>query len=907
MAQRRHLKRTHRRRAPFPSHRRPLRFEPLEDRRLLATFTVDTVLDVVDANDGVMSLHEAIYLAEVNSGADTIDFAPALFAGGPATIQLSAANFVPINSPLTIRGPGSSLLTLDGNRATAFFGIPAFTGNFEFSAMRFINASGFAIGSNSQGQMTIRDLIVDGTNISTSTGYAISTRGALAISTSAIRNTNGGGVSSTGPIDITDSTFEANTANNQGAVTGSTVYVANSSFIGNSVNQRDGGAINAFGNVTIESCTFTNNTSAGAGGAVYSTGGDVVVENSTFTGNRTLNTSGNQPGGAVGGAAINARDVTVHNCTFNTNISNFNGASSNGLGGTVRARGDLHVSESTFSGNLVKGSGGRGAALYGAMAVTIDSCTFSGNTAGSSGGAVHARGLMTVSDSTFSGNTAASQAIGGGGAVYAFAGGTVDRCLITGNEILNGGDGGGIAARANLSITDCTITDNHTIAPTGSSGPGGGISAGWNYGSTTLTITRSTISGNSTKGRSSNGGGISANRLNLFDSVVNDNSSDGNLSTGGGVFAVYATIVNSTISGNRALLIPPFQFGDRNFGGGVRIFNSATIRNSTITGNSAPEGGGVFFSTATASDITNSIIAGNTAPSAPDLQLGQSGTGQLRFNLIGDTAGMSAAVVTALVATGNLVNVSPQLGPLSNNGGPTMTHALLPGSPAIDAGDPAALAGAGGVPEFDQRGLPWGRVADGNLDGGLRIDMGAFERQPNPLAGDYNFNGVVDAADMIVWRKTLGSSNDLRADGDFDGDVDQDDYDVWRSSFGNVRTPPVMSAHVTSSQPPVEDPPWRALPAVGVALRTEVLATVATDPVARRQAVSSGLSGTAASATVAPRHDEALLAWSSVNDDRPVVRDRGDSDDAIQSSDDDSQAAFEGALDLALADWEVEL
>ena len=126
------------------------------------------------------------------------------------------------------------------------------------------------------------------------------------------------------------------------------------------------------------------------------------------------------------------------------------------------------------------------------------------------------------------------------------------------------------------------------------------------------------------------------------------------------------------------------------------------------------------------------------------------------------------------------------LGPLANNGGPTKTHALLPGSPAIDAGDPAAVAGVNGVPEFDQRGVPWSRVVGG------RIDMGAIESQANPLAGDYNFNGVVDAADYSVWMDTLGSTIDLRADGRAenagvpDGVVDEHDYAWWKAKFGNV-------------------------------------------------------------------------------------------------------------------------
>ena len=77
-----------------------------------------------------------------------------------------------------------------------------------------------------------------------------------------------------------------------------------------------------------------------------------------------------------------------------------------------------------------------------------------------------------------------------------------------------------------------------------------------------------------------------------------------------------------------------------------------------------------------------------------------------------------------------------------------MTHALLPGSPAINAGDPTVMAGMDGMPMFDQRGEPFMRVFGG------RIDIGAFESQPNPLTGDYNFDGVVDAGDYSLWRNT---------------------------------------------------------------------------------------------------------------------------------------------------------
>ena len=89
------------------------------------------------------------------------------------------------------------------------------------------------------------------------------------------------------------------------------------------------------------------------------------------------------------------------------------------------------------------------------------------------------------------------------------------------------------------------------------------------------------------------------------------------------------------------------------------------------------------------------------------------------------------------------------LGPLADNGGPTFTHALLPGSPAIDAGDPAAVAGVGNVPLYDQRGFAFSRVAGG------RIDIGAFEaargarRRPTSTA-------TSTWTDSIFWPGSAG-------------------------------------------------------------------------------------------------------------------------------------------------------
>jgi hypothetical protein len=111
------------------------------------------------------------------------------------------------------------------------------------------------------------------------------------------------------------------------------------------------------------------------------------------------------------------------------------------------------------------------------------------------------------------------------------------------------------------------------------------------------------------------------------------------------------------------------------------------------------------------------------------------------------------------------------------------------GSPAIDAGDPSAISGAGVVPLFDQRGGPMVRVFDGDGSSGARIDIGAYELQPVGPAppGDYNHNNRVDAADYTVWRNSLGTGGLAPysgADGDGDGAIGPEDYGVWKSHYG---------------------------------------------------------------------------------------------------------------------------
>jgi len=288
------------------------------------------------------------------------------------------------------------------------------------------------------------------------------------------------------------------------------------------------------------------------------------------------------------------------------------------------------------------------------------------------------------------------------------------------------------------------------------------------------------------------GGGIrSLGTTAIINSVVIGNTTSGNGAQGGGISSFgNLTITNSTISGNGTS-------GLSAEGGGIFAQRNVTIRNSTVTSNStvgtqAP-GGGIAIQTGSGTRILtldNSILAANQAGGeGPDVIAVPSGlmTISASYSIFGDTNGLTAAQLASINSgIGNLLNVNPLLGPLQNNGGPTPTHALLPGSPAINAGNPAAIAGANGVPSNDQRGIGFPRVSNG------RIDIGAFEVGN---LGDFDKDGDVDGRDFLVWQRNtsvglLSNWQDdysplvTSADFDSDSDIDGRDFLVWQRGFG---------------------------------------------------------------------------------------------------------------------------
>jgi Right handed beta helix region/Chlamydia polymorphic membrane protein (Chlamydia_PMP) repeat len=450
-------------------------------------------------------------------------------------------------------------------------------------------------------------------------------------------------------------------------------------------------------------------------------------------------------GDAYGSGAI----FSSENLTVTASI-----VSGNNGGGIICISGNLTVSGSTISGNAAVFSGG---GIFGSN-VTVIGSTISGNAAVFSGGGIFG-GTVTVTNSTISGNSAIN-----GGGIGSYSG--------------------------NVTVTNSTISGNSATRG------GGGISGSY------VKVTNSTISGNSA---TNFGGGVFAASASIIDSTINDNSTGG---SGGGIVVLgNLTVTLSTISGNSAGLR----------GGG--IFNgysgNTMLTSSTITNNEAPDGQGSgvasngftspYYYNSTRTEVRSTIIAGNVH-SDVDVVNGPTNTFESHgYNLIG-----TGNAVGVFVEPGDQTGVvDPLLGPLTDNGGPTLTHALLPDSPAIDAGDPAAVAGMNGVPAFDQRGAPFGRVFDSDGVGGARIDVGAFELPPLPpaLLGDYNRDGIVNAADYTLWRDKLKANVTpySGADGSGNGMVDAADYGVWKSHFGQTvgsgGGAPVSPSHVADAEP----------------------------------------------------------------------------------------------------------
>lgn len=546
-------------------------------------------------------------------------------------------------------------------------------------------------------------LVIDGASVITVSGgdstrvFRVNSGAELALEGLAIMdgymvNDNGGGILNEGTLTVTNSTLSGNRvlrSSNGGFAYGGSIlnngilFISDSAISNNSVRVVADGACSGAGiyntgTLIITNSTISNNHTIGsdiigayssAEGGGISNSGSLTITNSTLSSNSV---SGSLTSVGYGGGIFNNDfgTLTITNSTFSSNTA------SDGAGGGIYNFYKLTITKSTFSGNSAMAGGG----IYNRGAMDITHSNFSGNSVPNDGGGIENAGTLTITNSTLSNNSAPR---GGGITNY----GTL---TITNSTLSNNSRGGGITNLGTLTITNSTLTGNSTgwngggiyngfgsmltIANTSLSGNSAGDYGGGIYNNATLTITTSTLSGNSAGNRA---GGI---------------YNEGTL-----------TMTNTTISANDAL----------EYGGGISNKGSLEITNSTLSGNSTYIGGGGIYNSGMLS-INNSIVASSTS-GGDCLYLAAFPISDNGHNISSDdTCGFDPA-------NGSMPNTDPLLGPLHDNGGPTWTHTLLTGSPAIDAGDNAQCPGT------DQRSEP--RPVDGNKDGVATCDIGSFEYQ----------------------------------------------------------------------------------------------------------------------------------------------------------------------------------
>ncbi len=316
---------------------------------------------------------------------------------------------------------------------------------------------------------------------------------------------------------------------------------------------------------------------------------------------------------------------------------------------------------------------------------------------------------------------------------------------ITGVTILNGNaptSGSGIDNQGTLTLTDAIVRNNQGVSAIANSG--------------VLTITNSTLTNNTGTGTGNTVGAVfSSGTLTIDHTTVTGNIGN----TGGGVLTDgTTTISNSTFANNRST-------GD---GGAFWVSNGTLdLTNVTVTGNSAGAAGGglvTSFGSPSTTTMNNSTFSGNSAASFGDnIATGSTGSVTLRNTIIANPAAGGNCFGSLIDGGNNLAfpdtscgssipPLDPKLGPLQNNGGPTATQALLPGSAALDVGNNTTCA------PTDQRGVPRPQ--------GSACDIGAYERGATTLHVAPAGNDTADCLTDATACRTIGTAIGKASPGD---------------------------------------------------------------------------------------------------------------------------------------------
>ena len=309
-----------------------------------------------------------------------------------------------------------------------------------------------------------------------------------------------------------------------------------------------------------------------------------------------------------------------------------------------------------------------------------------------------------------------------------------------------------------LSISNGSTVELSGVTVTGSA------SSGISSQNSDLTLRGCAVSGNAVDSDNTNGGGIYhfGGNLTLVDSTVSDNAVQGLNRFGGGIYNHRGTVTlrNSTVSGNSLNGIA------NNYGAGIynEIDSTLILVNSTVSGNSSNNGtnvGAGIYSVGTL-ELINCTVTDNSASGGSDIVGGVAnlGIGHVRNSIISGNTASAIQDWSGPFATdvNNLIGDQPdlRLAPLGAYGGPTMTHALLPGSSAIDAGDNSlAVDESSAALTNDQRGPGFARIVKGSRGTATAtVDIGAFELFATPRFSSDALSLSIAAAPLDLAQAT---------------------------------------------------------------------------------------------------------------------------------------------------------
>ncbi|MDT7536834.1 MAG: hypothetical protein QOI82_419, partial [Actinomycetota bacterium] len=686
----------------------------------LPAMAVGTTYTVTSFNDDVaacgdpeptgMTLREAIDCANNNPGRDTVDFSPTI-----DDVQLVSQ--VPITDGVDIIGTGESNLVIHGGN----------DGDGGLDRVFFVHNPAAAIG------VSISDLALRDGNTN---GHA---------------DGRGGAILDVGEdLSLTRVDVENNTSGDDGGgifldpEAGATLTLTQTTVEGNTATSSDGGGIavlpvadTATAAIDLENSRVLLNSAVDGGGLFFqnflgiclvpgqlpdtcdtnapavTVSAESLVDNNTAT-------------GRGGGVFTLGPDVTVDTASVEQN-------SAVGFGGGVFARQatltltdavvDRNRTTSVFNPNIGPGNGGGGGVYADSATLTLTGATVSNNHADSDqgGGILATDECMTATDTTFSGNVAGFD----GGGAYLNAPGI---CALSGLDVTAnsaGQDGGGLAlfndGNVSLPLSGSTVSGNDA----GRDGGGIYLDSGPN-----MQLESSTISGNTAVG---SGGGIAGSETGpVSNSTISGNTAGfgatGNGEGGGIDSSRSLQVVQSTVSGNQ-VLSHDSQFQAE--GGGIYGDSAPNISLSTIVDNDAVSvgadntaisgGDGVYSDQG--GSVRNSIVANNGGASGEDLSTGVVLVETPLFDVHYSLVEHPNNVLTP-GSSNNITGTDPAVGPLADNGGPTLTHLPANDSQAIDAGDPFFE----GPQQTDQRGQGFPRVV-AIRSATPRIDMGALEVQ----------------------------------------------------------------------------------------------------------------------------------------------------------------------------------